>query len=472
MTLETSAHTVMQRCDILGTYSEEADRLVRPFASPAMHKVNVTVTQWMRNAGMNVQQDSVSNLIGRYEAHTVGLLHSPNTTPNAPIKTLLLGSHLDTVRDAGKYDGPLGVMIALACVEHLNARNERLPFAIEVLGFADEEGLRYHSAYLGSKAMTGTFDLETLHLTDDNGISMERAIQSFGGNPDPALLHTARWRRDALLGYCEVHIEQGPVLEAQNLPVGIVSAIACQKRVTVQFVGEAGHAGTVPMSLRSDALCAAAEFILAVETLAHSVPGLVATVGQVDVQPGASNVIPGQVTLSLDVRHQDNEICEKAYLQLEEQARQIGLLHSPNAAGLLHSPNAAGLLHSPNAAGLLHSPNAAGLLHSPNAAALQRNVAVHWHLLQEHLAISCSMPITNMLTQAIEELGYSPLSLVSGAGHDAVILSTLTNMGMLFVRCRGGISHHPAEAVTTEDVAVAIAVVERFLALLAQEERR
>ncbi|GAC1400062.1 MAG: allantoate amidohydrolase [Ktedonobacteraceae bacterium] len=431
MTIETSAHTVMQRCDMLGTYSEEADRLVRPFASPAMHNVNETVTQWMRNAGMSIQQDSVGNLIGRYEAHSPGLHHSPNAVPSSfpkrGSKTLLLGSHLDTVRDAGKYDGPLGVMIALACIERLNARQERLPFAIEVLGFADEEGLRYSSAYLGSKAMTGTFDVATLDLTDADGISMKQAIQSFGGNPDPSRLSTARWQRAELLAYCEVHIEQGPILEARKLPVGVVSAIACQKRITVQFVGEAGHAGTVPMSLRRDALCAAAEFVLAVETLAHSLPGLVATVGQVNVQPGASNVIPGQVTLSLDVRHQDNEVCKQAYLQLEEQAHQISLA---------------------------------------------RNVSANWQLLQEHPAIACSLPITNMLAQAIEDLGYSPLSIVSGAGHDAAILSTLTNIGMLFVRCRGGISHHPAEAVTTEDVAVAIAVVERFLALLAAQEER
>ncbi|GAC1391892.1 MAG: allantoate amidohydrolase [Ktedonobacteraceae bacterium] len=423
-----NAHTVMQRCDVLGTYSEEPHRLTRPFASPAMHKVNQTVARWMRDAGMSVLQDSIGNLIGRYEAYSPGLHHSPNAAPSSfpecSLKTLLLGSHLDTVRDAGKYDGPLGVMIALACVERLNARKERLPFAIEVLGFADEEGLRYHSAYIGSKAMTGTFDLEALHLTDADGISMEQAIQDFGGNPDPTMLHTARWRRDELLAYCEVHIEQGPILEARNLPVGIVSAIASQKRITVQFVGEAGHAGTVPMSLRRDALCAAAEFVLAVETLAHALPGLVATVGQANVQPGASNVIPGQVTLSLDVRHQDNAVCEEACQQLEEQARQFSVA---------------------------------------------RNVSVHWQLLQEHLAVPCSLQVTKLLAQAIEETGYSPLSIVSGAGHDAAIVSHLTAMGMLFVRCRGGISHNPAEAVTAEDIEIAIAVLERFLALLAQE---
>lgn len=412
---ETSADIVMQRCDLLGTYSEEQDRLTRPFASPAMRKVNETVAQWMRNAGMSVQQDAIGNLIGRYEAQSADTKGT---------KILLLGSHLDSVRDAGKYDGPLGVMIALACVERLHTRNERLPFAIEVLGFADEEGLRYHSAYIGSKAMTGTFDPEALHLIDDDGIAMADAIRAFGGNPDPAALQNARWRRDELLAYCEVHIEQGPVLEAQKLPVGIVSAIAGQKRISVHFTGEAGHAGTVPMALRHDALCAAAEFILAVESLAQNIPGLVATVGQINVQPSASNVISGQVTLSLDVRHQSDTVLEQACQQLEECARQVGQV---------------------------------------------RHVSSNWHMLQEHAAVPCSPHVTELLAQAIGDIAYPLLSIPSGAGHDAAILSNLTDMGMLFVRCRGGISHNPAEAVTTEDVAIAIAVLERFLMLLAQE---
>ncbi len=409
MTIET----VMQRCDILGTYSEEPNRLTRSFASPAMHKVNQLVGEWMSEAGMSVQQDAVGNVIGRYEG----------SSPTA--KTLLLGSHLDTVRDAGKYDGPLGVMVALACVERLHARKERLPFAIEVLGFADEEGLRYHSAYIGSKAMTGTFDLDALSLTDADGIPMRQAIQVFGGNPDPVVLRTARWQRDELLAYCEVHIEQGPVLETRHLPVCVVSAIAGQKRIAVRFTGEAGHAGTVPMTLRHDALCVAAEFILTVEALAHDLPRLVATVGQVNVQPGASNVIPGEVTLSLDVRHRDDSVCEKACRHLKKQARQISRM---------------------------------------------RHVSSDWQLLQEHPSVPCSTRVTKILAQSIRELNYPALSIASGAGHDAVTLSTLTDVGMLFVRCRGGVSHNPAESVTTEDVEVAIAVVERFLMLLAQEE--
>ena len=412
MTFDVSARTVMERCDILGSYSEEPDRLTRPFASQAMRQVNEAVASWMHAAGMTVQQDKVGNLIGRYEASQAGA------------KTLLLGSHLDTVRDAGKYDGPLGVMIAIACVERLYARQERLPFAIEVLGFADEEGLRYHSAYIGSRAVAGTFDPEALHLTDADGITMAEAIRAFGGDPDPFALQTARWHRDELLAYCEVHIEQGPVLEARNLPVAVVSAIAGQNRITVRFTGEAGHAGTVPMSLRHDALCAGAEFVLAVETVARSLPELVATVGQVSVHPGASNVIPGQVTLSLDVRHQDDTVREQANRQLEERAREIGTT---------------------------------------------RHVSANWQMLQGHRAVPCAPHLAELLSQAIEEIGYPTLSLSSGAGHDAATVSELSDIAMLFVRCRGGISHNPAESATVEDVEVAIKVLERFLHLLSEK---
>lgn len=410
---ETSARIVMEWCGILGSYSEEPNCLTRPFASEAMRQANAVVEKWMRDAGMTVQRDAIGNLIGRYEARSAGA------------KTLLIGSHLDSVRDAGKYDGPLGVMIALACVERLHQHQKRLPLAIEVLGFADEEGLRYHSAYLGSRAMTGTFDLEALQVTDAEGIPLAEAIRVFGGIPDPDVLRTPRWQRDDLVGYCEVHIEQGPVLEARNLPVAVVSTIAGQSRISVRFTGEANHAGTVPIPLRHDALCAAAEFVLAVEALGRSTAGLVATVGQVSVQPGASNVIPGQVTLSLDVRHQDDTVRKQACRQLEEQAHEIGRA---------------------------------------------REVSADWHLLHEHHVVPCAPRLTRLLAQSIEEMGYPLLSLPSGAGHDAAVLAELTDIGMLFVRCRGGISHNPAESVTPEDVAVAIKVVERFLSLLSEEE--
>jgi len=411
MNTESSARTIMERCDILGSFSEEPGRLTRRFATPAMRQANEAVAVWMRADGMSVRQDPIGNLIGRYEASS------------ADAKTLLLGSHLDSVRDAGKYDGPLGVLTALACVERLHERQQRLPFAIEVLGFADEEGLRYHTAYLGSKVVAGTFDPNALRLVDSDGIPMAEAIRAFGGDPDSLL--GGKRKGDDLLGYCEVHIEQGPVLESLHLPIGVVSTIAGQNRISVSFVGEAGHAGTVPMSMRHDALCAAAEFVLAVETLARNQPGLVATVGQITAQPGASNVIPGVVRLSLDVRHQDDEVREQAYWRLEEQARQIGMA---------------------------------------------RQVPPNWQRLQESRTVPCAPHLTQLLAQAIETLKYPVHSLPSGAGHDGVALSELTSVAMLFVRCRGGVSHNPAESVTTEDVAVAIEVLEQFLMLLAKEQ--
>jgi allantoate deiminase len=311
-------------------------------------------------------------------------------------------------------------MIALACVERLHQQKKRLPFAIEVLAFADEEGLRYRTAYLGSKVFTGTLDLNVLHWHDSDSISLEDAIRTFGGDPDHLLVN--KRRPDDLLGYCEVHIEQGPVLEARDLPIGVVSAISGQSRIAVTFTGQAGHAGTVPISMRRDALCAAAEFVLAVEHFAQGEPGLVATVGQLIVQPGASNVIPGQVTLSLDVRHQDEEIRTQAQRLLQEQAHAIGLV---------------------------------------------RQLSVVWDVIQEHPTVDCSPQFMRLLARAVEAEGYDLLELPSGAGHDGVSLSELTQIAMLFVRCKGGISHNPAESVTSADIAAAIQVMQRFIALLA-----
>src|SRR5579872_1804926 len=216
MSIEASAARVMARCDALATHSEEANCLTRRFATPPMRAVNDLVAEWMREAGMRVWRDAIGNLMGRYEA------------ANPDAKTLLLGSHLDTVRDAGKYDGPLGVLVALECVARLSERGERLPYAIEVFGFADEEGLRYHTAYLGSRAVAGDFGSELLTLTDGDGIPLADAIQQFGG--DPAALASCVRRADNLLGYCEVHIEQGPVLERENLPLGVVTGIQGQTR--------------------------------------------------------------------------------------------------------------------------------------------------------------------------------------------------------------------------------------------------
>lgn len=411
ISFDESARAIMERCDILGGYSEEPDRLTRRYGTAPMRQANEAVGSWMRAAGMDVRTDAVGNLIGRYEA----------STAEAP--TLLLGSHLDTVRDAGKYDGPLGVMVALACVERLHARGARLPFAVEVVGFADEEGLRFHTAYLGSTVFAGGFDQNTLQQTDADEISLADAIRAFGGDPD-TLAASAR-RRDDLLGYCEVHIEQGPVLEARGLPVGVVTAIQGQTRIALTFQGIAGHAGTVPMVLRHDALCAASEFVLAVESLAHETPELVATVGQLQVEPGASNVIPGRVTLSLDVRHPDDTVREHAMGNLFERFNAI----------------------------------------------IERRIvtSAEWRPVSDHNSVPCSPRLANVLADAVADAGHPVLRLASGAGHDAVSLSSLTDSAMLFVRCKGGVSHSPAEAVEQADVAVAVEVLERFLQRLAAQ---
>ena len=411
MNHDALAHLVMERCDILGAISEEEERLTRPFASQAMRRVNETVETWMQAAGMHVERDAIGNIIGRYEASGAGA------------KTLLLGSHLDSVRDAGKYDGPLGVMVALACVQQFHEQGKHLPFAIEVLGFADEEGMRY-LPYLGSKASTGTFDPSWLDIPDAEEITLAQAIRAFGGNPDPRALQTARWRREDVLAYAEVHIEQGPVLEQLGLPVGIVTSIVGQSRMRVSFTGMAGHAGTVPMPMRRDALSAAAEFVLTVERLASIVPGLVATIGQLSVQPGVSNVIPGKATLSLDVRHQDDRTREQAFRDMEQAAEIIGE---------------------------------------------RRGIAFERETLEEQAAVPCSPRLMDLFTQSIEQGGMTAYRLPSGAGHDAAVMAQLADIAMLFVRCKGGISHNPAESVTTEDVGAALSVLERFVMRLAED---
>ncbi|HET6309697.1 MAG TPA: allantoate amidohydrolase [Candidatus Nitrosotalea sp.] len=408
MTASGDAATVMRRCDVLGTFGEEPGRLTRPFASPAMVQVHEYVTSWMREAGMAVRKDNVGNLLGRYEGVDGGS------------STLILGSHLDSVRDAGRYDGPLGVMVAIAAVQRLHDSASRLPFAIEVVGFADEEGLRYGTPYLGSRALAGTFAVTDLTHMDAQGVSLADAIRTFGG--DPARLAADRWHGGNLLGYVEVHIEQGPVLEARDLPVGIVSAINGQARYRLTFTGEAAHAGTTPMNGRRDALVAAAEFILVVEAEARETEGLVATVGQLAVSPGAVNVVPGQAVLSLDVRHADDKI------RLERSSR---------------------------------------LLQGAREIAARRGLSVESEPVAENRSVPCSPRLAALLEQAVQELGHPALTLGSGAGHDAVVMAGITDVAMLFVRCKGGISHNPAESVTEEDVAVAIDVLGKFLELSA-----
>lgn len=399
----------MERIEALAQISEEEGKLTRTFASPAMRRANELVGSWMSAAGMAVRSDAVGNLIGHY----------PAAQPDG--KILLLGSHLDTVRDAGKFDGPLGVLVALACVEHLNVKKTRLPFAIEVVGFADEEGVRYQSTYLGSRALAGTFNTEHLSRTDTRGISKADAIREFGGNPDA--IASAKVNASRLLGYAEVHIEQGPVLEQKKLAVGVVTAIAGQTRASVTFTGEAGHAGTVPMNLRKDALCAGAEFVLSVESLAQNRGGLVATVGEISALPGASNVIPGGARLSLDVRHPDDTFRSKAVEELKTRATEI---------------------------------------------AAERGLTVKWETVHQHDAVICDKRLAIFMSDAVKMHQKEAPLLHSGAGHDAAAMSAICPVSMLFVRCKGGISHNPAESASEADVRVSISVMNDFIAGLAK----
>lgn len=393
----------MRRCDALGAISDEPGRLTRTFHSPAMQRANALVGTWMRDAGLDVREDAAFNLLGRWTSDGAGRARS-----RAGRRTLLLGSHLDTVRDAGKYDGPLGVLVALAAVAHVRASGRVLPFDIEVAGFSDEEGVRYQTAYLGSGAMAGTLTRRDLARIDEKG------------------LERARRRRGEFLGYVETHIEQGPVLEARNLAVGVVSGIAGQSRIRVEFHGRAGHAGTTPMDQREDALCGAAELVLAVERSGVIAP-IVATVGQMQVEPGASNVIPGRAVLTLDIRAPRDRRREAAVRRLHDTARAI---------------------------------------------ARRRGLRLDWTAVQQTGAVPCDPALTRLLSASVARQGLPVLTLPSGAGHDAVALSSLCPVAMLFVRCRGGVSHHPSESVRASDVAVAIGVIVDLIETLAAGKTR
>lgn len=404
-----SAEKIMQRIEALAKITDESGCITRTFASPAMRGVNELVGFWMREAGMSVRVDAIGNLIGHYDGEKPGA------------KILLLGSHLDTVRNAGKFDGPLGAILAIACVEELHQKRIRLPFALEVIGFSDEEGVRYQTAYLGSKVLVGGFDMKDLGLKDATGIRLRDAIRNFGG--DPSKLKAACLNPKNLIGYLEAHIEQGPLLESKNHAVGVVTAIAGQSRCKITFTGRAGHAGTTPMNLRQDALCAAAEFILDVEKLARQTPGLVATVGQIKAGPGASNVIPEEVQLTLDVRHQEDSARRKAIGTMQKAGRRI--------------------------------------------SAVRKNKFV-WHLVQQTDSVPCSPQLSKRLTVAAKKYQRQVLQLSSGAGHDAAVMARITPVAMLFIRCKRGISHHPKESAKVEDIRTALAVMNDFIIQLAQ----
>jgi allantoate deiminase len=303
--LGVDASRIMQRCDALARHSELAGGLTRVFLSPEARAAGERVLGWMREAGMQAGLDAIGNAVGRYEGSRPGL------------PCLMLGSHLDTVRDAGKYDGMLGVVSAIECVHALHAQKKRLPFAIEVIGFGDEEGVRFGTTLLGSRALAGTLDPKTLDTRDAGGISIAEALREFG--LEPAGVGAVARKEGQVLAYAELHIEQGPVLEAEGLPVGVVTAINGFSRLRASLRGEAGHAGTVPMGLRRDALAAAAQCVLAVEKIAKAQGDLVGTVGRIEARPGAINVIPGEVQFTVDVRAPRDALREQAVAEIRGQ---------------------------------------------------------------------------------------------------------------------------------------------------------
>jgi hydantoinase/carbamoylase family amidase len=384
---------IMELADRLAAHSELAGALACTYLTPAHRATARELAQWMQAAGMAVEIDGVANVVGRYAA----------AGPLA--KTLVIGSHYDTVVDAGKYDGRLGILTGLVVIEHLHRTGRRLPFALELIAFSEEEGLRYSASYIGSTAVAGSFDRGLLGRRDENGVSLAEAIAKTGFDPDT--IATLARRRADLAGYLEVHIEQGPVLLEEDLPLGVVTAIAGNCRFVVTVTGQAGHAGTVPMGLRHDAAAAAAEIILAVERRCSGVPTLVGTVGKLQVPGGATNVIPGRCELSLDIRAADDATRDAAVNDLRAEITAI---------------------------------------------AQRRGVAIDLRETQRGAAVACSARVQALLAQAIARLGIKPRFLPSGAGHDAVNFGPITETGMLFVRCgNGGVSHSPRETITVED---------------------
>jgi allantoate deiminase len=404
------ATRVIARCREIADCTEVPGEITRRFLTPPMHTVHALLREWMEVSGMTATVDAIGNLRGLWHA----------TSADSP--RLVIGSHLDTVPNAGAFDGILGVVLGLAVIEEL--QGQRLPFAIEVIGFSEEEGVRFSKPFLGSLAVTGKLDAETLQRTDRDGISVSGAIRNFG--LDPANLPTAILPKDTF-AYLEFHIEQGPVLESEAASLGVVEGLVGQTRMQVRFDGQANHAGTTPMHLRHDAMAAAAQWIVAVENYARSHEGLVATVGKLEASPGAGNVIAGGVTASLDVRHAQDEVRRTA----------VG-----------------------------------ALLRFATTAGNERGVQVSSQTQMEQSAVPLDPRLTALLHQAATAAGYSARRMTSGAGHDAMILAPTIPSTMLFLRSPGGLSHHPDEDVLAEDVDAALATAMEFLTQLSDDRTR
>jgi allantoate deiminase len=397
--MREQAEKVIARCRYLAQFTEEPGQIKRTFLSPAMRDCMQAVQCWMEAAGMQVVTDAAGNLRGRY--------------PGASSASLMIGSHLDTVLNGGAFDGVLGVMMGLALIEAL--QREKLPFTIELVGFSEEEGVRYSLPFIGSRAVVGRLDAELLTTKDSDGITLARALTSFGLDPSRLDLCVLS---DDVAAYLEFHIEQGVLLESEDKSLGVAQAIAGQSRAEITFDGRARHAGTTPMRLRNDAVAGAAEWISEVERVALRTGGMVATVGDLRSHPGAGNVIAGQLRASLDVRHGEDAVRHQAVEHLLAEAVSI---------------------------------------------AKRRGLTTVSKILMDQPAVNMDARLCVLATDAIRGIGVEPLSMVSGAGHDAMILAERVPSTMIFLRSPGGISHHPDESVRVEDVENALAAGLTFL---------
>ena len=398
----------LRRCDEIASFTETEGQITRRFLTPPARQVHQRAGLWMTRLGMTVRTDDAGNLIGTRAADADS------------DQTLLLGSHLDTVPNGGKYDGALGVVAALAVVESLAAK--QLPFHLDVIGFSEEEGVRFAQPFLGSRAVAGTFDTAWLDRLDDKGQSMRSAIQAFQLDPDR--IRHAAYRSERVLAYVETHIEQGPHLARSNRPLGVVEAIAGQSRLMVGFRGEPAHAGTTPMQLRRDPLVAASRWIAHVSEFARGVDALRATVGYANIQPNVRNVVPGYVELSVDVRHPSDGIRADAVAHLCNEAKSLA-----------------------------------------------RQCDVEFEVLEEQSqpAVSMDPQLVARLNASLSACGGQPLTMISGAGHDAAVMAEHFPTAILFIRQPSGTSHHPDEDVEQEDVAAAIEVLNHFVCSLAAD---
>ncbi|KAF3999997.1 allantoate amidohydrolase [Glaciimonas immobilis] len=399
--------TIMRWAQVIGAWSDDESGLTCAYMTDAHRRTAAQLAAWMREAGMLAEIDAVGNVVGRY------LSDKPDA------KTLITGSHYDTVRNGGKYDGREGILLPIAIIKHLHERGEKLPFHFEVIGFSEEEGVRFKSTFLGSNAVIGQFDMALLDNIDRDGISMRDALKSAGH--DAALIPSLARNPDDLLGYVEVHIEQGPVLLQRDLPVGIVTSIAGSCRYMVQLKGVASHSGTTPMTMRKDAATAAAEIVLYVEQRCaqDQQASLVGTVGQLQVPNGSTNVIPGACIFSLDIRAADDAIRDAA---VNDVLRFI------------------------------------------ETTCQRRNIESAVEKMVSAPAVPCAPWLMEQLTAATERAGVRAFKLASGAGHDAMAMAKATDVAMLFTRCgNGGISHNPLETMTADDAEVSAQILLDFL---------